>query len=84
MDVMDRLAILRELERKGLWLSTWTIHTVSTNLGGRVNRRGIVDRRDQADVFRELDVPDLSREYGLDVDAILGAVVRACLARRRG
>jgi pyruvate dehydrogenase E1 component len=30
--------------------------TVSTNLGGWVNRRGIFDRREQADVFHEHDV----------------------------
>ncbi len=30
--------------------------TVSTNLGGWVNRRGIFDRRERADVFREHDV----------------------------
>jgi len=31
--------------------------TVSTNLGGWVNRRGIFDRQSRADVFRDLDVP---------------------------
>jgi pyruvate dehydrogenase E1 component len=35
--------------------------TVSTNLGGWVNRRGIFDRREQHDVFRELDVLSTQR-----------------------
>ena len=35
--------------------------TVSTNLGGWVNRRGIFDRRDRADVFREENVVSAQR-----------------------
>src|SRR5262245_50669501 len=35
--------------------------TVSTNLGGWVNRRGIFDRREQRDVFRDLDVLSTQR-----------------------
>jgi pyruvate dehydrogenase E1 component len=35
--------------------------TVSTNLGGWVNRRGIFDRREQLDVFRELEVLSTQR-----------------------
>ena len=35
--------------------------TVSTNLGAWVNRRGIFDRREQRDVFRDLDVLSTQR-----------------------
>ena len=35
--------------------------TVSTNLGGWVNRRGIFDRRDRADVFRQENVVSAQR-----------------------
>lgn len=35
--------------------------TVSTNLGGWVNRLGIFDRREQSDVFRELNVASPQR-----------------------